>query len=42
MQVLSEPGRAAQSKSYMWVYRSAEDCADPVVLFDYQPGRGQE
>lgn len=42
VQVLKEPGKAAQSKSYMWVYRSAEDCAEPVVLFDYQPGRGQE
>lgn len=26
----------------MWAYRSAEECACPVVLFDYQPGRGQE
>ena len=42
VQVLKEPGRAAQSTSYMWVYRSAEDCVQPVVLFDYQPGRGQE
>jgi hypothetical protein len=42
VQVLKEPGRAAQSTSYMWVYRSAEDCPEPVVLFDYQPGRGQE
>ncbi|MFP3614595.1 IS66 family transposase, partial [Paraburkholderia sp. SIMBA_050] len=42
VQVLKEPGRVAQSTSYMWVYRSAEDCAQPVVLFDYQPGRGQE
>lgn len=42
VQVLKEPGRAAQSTSYMWVYRSAEDCAEPVVLFDYQPGRGQQ
>jgi len=42
VQVLKEPGKTAQSKSYMWVYRSAEDCAEPVVLFDYQPGRGQE
>ncbi|WP_234774911.1 IS66 family transposase [Paraburkholderia tropica] len=41
LQVLNEPGRAAQSKSYAWVYRSAEDCAEPVVLFEYQPGRGQ-
>ncbi|WP_454824726.1 IS66 family transposase [Paraburkholderia xenovorans] len=42
VQVLKEPGRAAQSTSYMWTYRSAEDCAEPVVLFDYQPGRGQQ
>jgi transposase len=42
VQVLKEPGRSAQSQSYMWIYRSAEDCAEPVVLFEYQPGRGQE
>ena len=42
VQVLKEPGKTAQSKSYMWVYRSAEECACPVVLFDYQPGRSQE
>jgi hypothetical protein len=42
IQVLKEEGKAAQSKSYMWVYRSAEDCEHPVVLFDYQRGRGQE
>lgn len=41
MQVLKEDGKSAQSKSYVWVYRSAEDSACPVVLFDYQPGRGQ-
>lgn len=42
LQVLKEPGRSAQHRSYMWIYRSAEDCAEPVVLFEYQPGRGQE
>jgi transposase len=42
VQVLKEPGRSAQSQSYMWCYRSAEGCAEPVVLFEYQPGRGQE
>lgn len=42
LQVLKELGRSAQSKSYMWVYRSAEDCPEPVVLFEYQSGRGQE
>jgi transposase len=39
VQVLKEAGRTAQSTSYMWVYRSAEGSAQPVVLFDYQPGR---
>lgn len=42
LQVLKELGRSAQSKSYMWVYRSAEGCPEPVVLFEYQSGRGQE
>ena len=42
VQVLKEENKSAQSKSYMWVYRSAEDSEQPVVLFDYQPGRGQE
>lgn len=42
VQVLKEAGRTAQSTSYMWVYRSAEGSAQPVVLFDYQPGRGHE
>ncbi|WP_155632006.1 IS66 family transposase [Burkholderia cepacia] len=42
VQVLKEPGKTAQSTSYMWVYRSAEQCEQPVVLFDYQAGRGQE
>jgi transposase len=40
VQVLKEAGKTAQSTSYMWVYRSAEGSAQPVVLFDYQPGRG--
>jgi transposase len=42
VQVLKEDGKTAQSKSYMWVYRSAEACVEPVVLFEYQPGRGQQ
>jgi transposase len=42
VQVLKEKGRSAQNKSYMWVYRSAEASAQPVVLFDYRPGRGHE
>jgi len=42
VQVLKEDGRNPTSKSYMWGYRSAEDSAEPIVLFDYQPGRGQQ
>ncbi|MGF6604618.1 transposase [Paraburkholderia sp. GAS448] len=42
VQVLKEEGKTPQGKSFMWVYRSAEECEQPVVLFDYQPGRGQE
>lgn len=42
VQVLKEDGRRAQSQSYMWVYRSAEGSERPVVLFEYQPGRGHE
>ncbi|VAW76068.1 Mobile element protein [hydrothermal vent metagenome] len=39
VQVLNEPGKTAQSKSYLWVQRSGPpDC--PVILFDYDPGRG--
>ena len=25
----------------MWAYRSSEDSNEPIVLLDYQPGRGQ-
>ena len=42
VQVLKENGKTAQSTSYMWVYRSAQHSDEPVVLFDYQPGRGHE
>lgn len=42
VQVLKEEGRKAQDTSYMWAYRSAEDSEQPVVLLDYQTGRGQE
>lgn len=39
VQVLREEGRQAQSKSYMWVYRSGEFTANPVVIYDYHPSR---
>ncbi len=39
VQVLKEPGKRAQSKSYIWVQRGGPP-AQPVVLYDYDPGRG--
>lgn len=39
LQVLHEPGKAAQSKSYMWLYRTSGDAQMPIVLYDYQPDR---
>ena len=41
VQVLKEKDREAASTSYMWAYRSGEDSDEPIVLLDYQPGRGQ-
>jgi transposase len=38
LQVLNEPGRAADSKSYMWLYRTGRD-APSIVLYDYQTTR---
>lgn len=40
VQVLKEPGRKNTSDSYMWVYCSIKDEANPVRYFEYQPGRG--
>ena len=41
LQVLKEPGRAAESQSYMWLYRTG--CVGPpIVLFEYQPNRSRE
>jgi transposase len=42
VQVLKEAGKEASSTSYMRAFRSGEDSKQPIVLFDYQPGRGQE
>ena len=38
-QVLHEPGKTAQSKSYMWLYRTSGDAEHPIVLYEYQPSR---
>ena len=40
VQVLKEPGRTAQSKSYLWLQRGGPP-AQPVILFDYDPSRSQ-
>ena len=40
VQVLKEPGRAAQTKSYMWVQMNGS--GPPVRLFSYAPGRGTQ
>ena len=39
VQVMKEPGRKDTSKSYMWVARGGP-VKHPVVLFQYDPGRG--
>lgn len=41
LQVLKEPGTAARSDSYMWLYRTGRG-AEPVVVYDYQRTRGGE
>ena len=40
LQVLHEPGKKSQSESYMWLYRTSGDTDKPIVLYEYQPGRG--
>ncbi len=42
LQVLHEPDKAAQAPSRMWQYRTGRYAAHPIVLYEYQPGRGQE
>jgi transposase len=38
LQVLREDGRKAQSKSFMWLYRTGRE-GPPIVLYEYQPTR---
>ena len=38
-QVLKEKGKTPQSKSYMWLYCTAEDGMPAIALYEYQPGR---
>ena len=42
LQVLREPGKAAQSKSYMWLYRTSGNEEHPIVLYEYKPNRKTE
>jgi len=38
-QVLKEPGKRPQSKSYLWCYRTSGDTDEPIVLAQYRPDR---
>jgi len=40
LQVLQEPGRAAESQSYLWLYRTGRE-GPPIVLYEYQPTRAR-
>lgn len=42
LQVLKELDRPATSKSYMWLYRTGSDAEHPIVLYNYQAGRGRQ
>lgn len=42
LQVLNEPGKTPQSKSYMWLYRTSGDAKHPIALYEYQPSRRAE
>lgn len=39
LQVLHEPGKAARTQSYLWIYRTSQDSERPIVLSEYQPSR---
>lgn len=39
VQVLKEPRRDAQTKSYMWVFATPECAAHQIVVFEYHPTR---
>jgi hypothetical protein len=42
VQVLREPGRAAGTKSFEWLYRTSGCTKRPVVIFEYQETRKQD
>ena len=40
LQVLNEPGKQAQSKSYLWLMASFAE--QPIILYHYDPSRNQD
>lgn len=42
VQVLREAGKAASSKSYMWVYKSGRSEEKQMVIYQYEPSRKHE
>ena len=42
IQVLHELDRKAQTKSYMWVFRTGEDSGLPIILYNYTQTRAGE
>jgi len=42
LQVLHEPEKPPESKSYMWLYRTGGDTNAPIILYEYQPDRKAE
>ena len=39
LEVLDEPGRSPQAKSYMWVYTTGKAEEKDIILYEYQQGR---
>jgi hypothetical protein len=39
IQVLKEPDRRAQTKSYVWLVRTGDDGEIPIILYNYTPTR---
>lgn len=39
IQVLKEPDRRPQSKSYVWLFRSGDDGLSPIIVYQYHPTR---
>jgi len=42
IQVLKEPGKAADTNSYIWLYRSSGDTGKHIVIYEYQESRAGE